>query len=599
MERLGSSYILEERIGTGAQGDVYRGHADGSTEPLAFKLLRSELTKERGVIDAFLKERDTLQLVDSPHVVRLRDMVVEGDRLALVMDYVGGGDLSGVLRERGTLAPGAVAEYGAAVAAGLDAVHAAGLVHRDVKPANVLMDDSTNPPTPRVADFGVARICDSVSATHSTGVVGTPLYMAPEVADGVVATPAADIYSLGVVLYELLCGVTPFVGSPLALIKAHASMLPGRPEGVPDQLWQLVAAMLEKNSAVRPTAAQVAEHLARLSHELSAVPAAARLSSPPAGTLVPQVSQTQYVPSAAAAGSASAAPASHPRSSKKKVVGIAAVVVVALVGVAAAAPFLFSGGGANEADETPTPVSSESPTSSTETSSPSPSPKATPSPSTSATPTVPASMPDLKGLTVEAAKAKLPGQVKVNVVKVGAPNKEAPGTVLSSDPAAGEQFGDEVTLQVASAMKTIYLPDLNSIGYSDISGGPIDLSGKSYAHGMYATVYSGHGAKPENAEWNLGRYFDTLSGTIGLTDHSVDANATFTVDFYLDQVLVRTETVKFGEYTDVSLDVKNALRLKIVVTRTDSNSDRATVGFGDFMLQGEPGKVPDLEDLNK
>ena len=86
MERLGSVYILEERIGAGAQGDVWKGHKEGSEEPLAFKKLRSDLARERNVVNAFLKERDTLELVDSPHVVRLRDMVAEGETLGLVMD---------------------------------------------------------------------------------------------------------------------------------------------------------------------------------------------------------------------------------------------------------------------------------------------------------------------------------------------------------------------------------------------------------------------------------------------------------------------------------------------------------------------------------
>ena len=101
MECLGSSYILEERIGAGAQGDVWKGHKEGSEEPLAFKKLRSDLARERNVVNAFLKERDTLELVDSPHVVRLWDIVTEGKTLGLVMDYVGGGDLADVIREQG------------------------------------------------------------------------------------------------------------------------------------------------------------------------------------------------------------------------------------------------------------------------------------------------------------------------------------------------------------------------------------------------------------------------------------------------------------------------------------------------------------------
>ena len=149
MERLGSVYILEERIGAGAQGDVWKGHKEGSEEPLAFKKLRSDLARERNVVNAFLKERDTLERVDSPHVVRLRDMVTEGETLGLVMDYVGGGDLADVIREQGALAPELVVSYGTAIAAGLSAIHAAGLVHRDVKPANILMDDASAPATAR------------------------------------------------------------------------------------------------------------------------------------------------------------------------------------------------------------------------------------------------------------------------------------------------------------------------------------------------------------------------------------------------------------------------------------------------------------------
>ena len=211
MERLGSSYILEERIGAGAQGEVWKGHKEGSEEPLAFKKLRPDLARERKVVNTFLKERDTLERVDSPYVVRVRDMVTEGETLGLVMDYVGGGDLADVIREQGALAPGLVASYGAAIAAGLSAIHAAGLVHRDIKPANILMDDASAPPVPRVADFGVARICDSAASTRSTGgSAGTPLYMAPEVADGLPAAPSMDIYSLGVVLYEMLSGHRPF-----------------------------------------------------------------------------------------------------------------------------------------------------------------------------------------------------------------------------------------------------------------------------------------------------------------------------------------------------------------------------------------------------
>ena len=243
---LGSLYVLEERIGAGAQGEVWKGRARGSSEPLAFKILSYDLSLEHTVVEAFLRERKVLQKVSSPLVVRFRDLVVEGARLALVMDYVGGGDLRGLMGAQGPFEPAMAAWIGTCVATGLAAIHQAGVIHRDIKPANILIDASTTPGTPRVADFGIARICDAAASTRSTLSGGTPLYMAPEVYEGGPQTPAVDVYSLGVVLYQMCCGVPPFVGNPMQVMRAQATQAPGRPEGIPDPLWELIAAMLAR-----------------------------------------------------------------------------------------------------------------------------------------------------------------------------------------------------------------------------------------------------------------------------------------------------------------------------------------------------------------
>ena len=671
MERLGSVYILEERIGAGAQGDVWKGHKEGSEEPLAFKKLRPELARERNVIDAFLKERDTLERVDSPHVVRLRDMVTEGETLGLVMDYVGGGDLADVIRKQGTLAPGLVASYGAAIASGLSAIHAAGLVHRDVKPANILMDDSSAPPAPRVADFGVARICDSAASTRSTGGgAGTPLYMSPEAADGLPAAPSMDIYSLGAMLYEMCCGVPPFTGAPTTLLKSHTMMNPGRPDGVPDVLWDLIGRMMSKDPAVRPTADQVGRALTDAAPSLADLPAAPRLSSPPAPVPASAVAQTVLgtpvsapsapsfsAPSAVSASTATLPPFSVPpapamrpggpvpppsgvavdrsaapggsgagaksdegengkkKGKKKRSRGpiVALVLILAIALVAAGAiganyvQRLFGNRPVAEPSQVEPAPTSEAPPSETPSASDDATARASASASASASSSATATtMPDLVGLTVDQAKAKLPGNVKVTVVKANAPNGEKEGTVLSTDPAAGEKIPDAVTLTVAGsaasvAMKTVYLSDLKQLdSFNGFEAKAIEMSGKTYAHAVVTTVYSGSSNQiTRTTEWNLGRYFSTLNGTIGITDTSKEADATFTVDFYIDQVLVRSETLQFGEFKDISLDVQNGLRLKIVVTRTDKNSDSASVGFGDFQLQGDPDKVPSLDDLNK
>ena len=665
MERLGSVYILEERIGAGAQGDVWKGHKEGSEEPLAFKKLRPELARERNVIDAFLKERDTLERVDSPHVVRLRDMVTEGETLGLVMDYVGGGDLADVIRKQGTLAPGLVASYGAAIASGLSAIHAAGLVHRDVKPANILMDDSSAPPAPRVADFGVARICDSAVSTRSTGGgAGTPLYMSPEAADGLPAAPSMDVYSLGAMLYEMCCGVPPFTGAPSALLKSHMMMNPGRPEGVPDVLWDLIGRMMSKDPAARPTADQVGQTLTDAAPSLAGLPAAPRLSAPPPPVPASAVAQTVLgtpvsapsapsfsAPSAVSASTATlppvpvpppAAPVAGPggpvpppggvavdrsapggagagaksdegkgkKKGKKKrsrapLVALVLILAVALVaaGVVIGARYLPRNRPVAEGSSAGPAPTSEAPPSETPSASADASARTSATATASASSTATTTMPDLVGLTTDQAKAKLPDNVKVDVVKANAPHGEKEGTVLSTDPAAGEKISDTVTLTVAGSAtssstsgstKTVYLADIKAT--EQVNTDVFDLNGKSQVHGFTKIFYS---ASQWSTEWNLGRHFNTMSGTIGITDNSKDSGATFTVEFYLDQELVQTETLAFGEFKDISLNVQNKLRLKVVITRTDKGSRTASVGFGDFQLQGDSDKVPSLDDLNK
>ena len=293
--RLGSAYILDEVIGSGVQGTVWKGHKEDSEQPLAFKILRRDLTSEPGVVDAFLRERETLRRITSPNVIEVHDIVAENGTLGLVMDYVDGGDLDDLIRSHGALEPAMIAYLGANIAAGVGAVHAAGVVHGDIKPANILIDSSTTPGTPKIADFGIARICDSTAATRTAVGMGTLVYMAPEASAGVPPSPAKDVYALGIVLYQLACGVPPFAGSPAYLVKMHSQMAPGRPAGIPDQLWSLISGMLDKDPAGRPSVLEVYQTLAPLTTALAGRPAAPTLTEPPAASPLPDREGAQTI----------------------------------------------------------------------------------------------------------------------------------------------------------------------------------------------------------------------------------------------------------------------------------------------------------------
>ena len=278
---LGNSYVLEEQIGSGAQGEVWKGRAKDSPQPLAFKILHTAITTESSVIDAFLKERTALKKASGPNVIEVHDIVVERNTLGLVMDYADGGSLRDIIRSQGSLPPHEVARIGSHMASGIMAVHNAGIIHRDIKPENVLIDSSTSPSTPKIADFGIASICDSTSATRTAAGAGTPLYMAPEVNGGYRSSPAMDVYSLGIVLYEMACGVTPFNGPYNYVIAAHAQTAPIRPTGIPDSLWDLLSTMLDKNPDARPQIGEAKQNLDHLAHALTGIPAAPALNSSP------------------------------------------------------------------------------------------------------------------------------------------------------------------------------------------------------------------------------------------------------------------------------------------------------------------------------
>lgn len=284
--RLGSNYLVGERLGRGAMGVVHEATTnDGRL--MAVKFLRAELAADHKTVARFLQERQIFRKLNHPNVVRVHDLVAEGDDLAIVMERVTGGDLKQRIESR-SLTPSQSIAIAAGVAAGLQAIHSASVIHRDLKPANILLTEDL---TPKISDFGISKLVTE-AMTRTSATIGTPIYMAPEAADARGADAPADVYALGIMLFELLVGQPPFAeGGTFAVLRAHAMDIPPRVEGVPADLTELIAAMVGKEPAARPSVAEVGQRLAALAPMIG--DDIAPIAVPPVGSAHADVDSTE------------------------------------------------------------------------------------------------------------------------------------------------------------------------------------------------------------------------------------------------------------------------------------------------------------------
>ncbi|WP_225801577.1 serine/threonine-protein kinase [Streptomyces sp. NK15101] len=273
---IGSRYTAHQILGRGSAGTVWLG--EGPEGPVAVKLLREDLASDQELVSRFVQERTALLGLDHPRVVKVRDLVVDGTDLALVMDLVRGTDLRTRLDRERRLAPEAAVAIVIDVAEALAAAHAAGVVHRDVKPENILLD-MEGPLGPGGAhpalltDFGVAKLIDTPGRTKATRIIGTPDYLAPEIVEGLPPRAAVDIYALATVLYELLAGFTPFGGGhPGAVLRRHVTETVVPLPGIPEELWQLIVQCLAKAPASRLRASELAARLGDVLPLLKGIP---------------------------------------------------------------------------------------------------------------------------------------------------------------------------------------------------------------------------------------------------------------------------------------------------------------------------------------
>jgi eukaryotic-like serine/threonine-protein kinase len=250
---IADRYELEAVIGTGGMGEVWRATDEVLGRPVAVKLLKQGSTNAESA-ERFHHEAQAAAVVNSPHVVGVHDFGPCGGSFYLVMELVGGGTLATALRECGPFSPALAARAIAQAAQGLSAAHQQGVVHRDVKPGNLLL---TTEGKVKVADFGIARFLGE-EADEGGGILGTSYYVAPERARAEPVGPAADIYSLGCVLYQLLTGDPPFVAdTPTGVLRQHVTGVPVRPERLDVGFRQYLMRMLAKSPADRPDAEDV------------------------------------------------------------------------------------------------------------------------------------------------------------------------------------------------------------------------------------------------------------------------------------------------------------------------------------------------------
>jgi serine/threonine-protein kinase len=261
---LGRRYLLERPINEGSTGRVWQGvrRSDGSA--VAIKVLHAEYALDPTMVARFQRESTAVRELRHPHLVPVDDLVVEPGAVAVVMDLVNGDDLRRVM-QRGGLDTRRAVGLLAQVAHALAYVHAAGVLHRDVKPENILVTRRGGQPWALLSDFGLAWVAGARQLTRSTQLLGTPAYLAPELLAGRGYGPAVDVYALGVTAYELLTGRRPFGGEhPLAVMRAHLDDDVPRPAGMATELWRVVRSCLAKRPEDRPTAAEVARQMESL-----------------------------------------------------------------------------------------------------------------------------------------------------------------------------------------------------------------------------------------------------------------------------------------------------------------------------------------------
>jgi hypothetical protein len=346
--RLADRFVLEHELGSGGMARVFLGRDEVLDRPVAIKLL-DPVHGGTEIGDRFEREGRTAASLAHPNIVQVYDAgeaELEGRETPyIVMEYVPGGDLKRLINKMGKLPGPDLARLGDEVCAGLAHAHERGVVHRDIKPHNILLDENGHA---KVTDFGIARALDTTQATRTGTYLGTALYSSPEQLRGKKATPKSDVYSLGATLYQAAAGEPPFTGrTPIEIASQHVSKTPTPPrEGGADvsgNLEALILGCLAKNPDDRPTAEEVRS---RLDAEIRTAAATHIQRTTPIAAAPVETEQTPVAPSPPPPAVRPVAVGGRRQRRRGLLAGMALLAVLLVIGALAASSLV--GGGENQ-----------------------------------------------------------------------------------------------------------------------------------------------------------------------------------------------------------------------------------------------------------
>ncbi|MBX3100781.1 MAG: serine/threonine protein kinase [Salinibacterium sp.] len=492
---FGGRYQLSSRVAIGGMGEVWQATDLVIGRTVAIKILKDEYLGDPGFLERFRAEARHAALVNHEGIANVFDYGEEDGSAYLVMELVPGEALSAILERERILPADRVLDIVAQTAMALQAAHAAGLVHRDIKPGNLLI---TPDGRVKITDFGIARIADQVPLTATGQVMGTVQYLSPEQASGHPASPTTDIYSLGIVAYEALAGRRPFTGeSQVAIAMAQINETPPElPNTVAEPVRNLVYACIAKNPAERPASAA---HLARAAQALRRgdVGAAAAavdgvLGGGHAATIGPNYGQntqsTRLLPTNGPVDTPTL-----PTDTRRRnpwtwpLVALVSLLAVVLIGTIIA--LLASPPGSSDTSGSSAPPSSSSPSS--------------PTPSASTSDRVELDKTELIGRTQSVVEARLTELGLKLDAKIGtvAPSSDQEGLAYSVNPSGNVKLGETITVSFYDKIPPP--PEATKPSAMTYPAGPY-LAGSTvtFSWTTYAGCPSGHSLSGFNIQTN-------------------------------------------------------------------------------------------------